>query len=326
MNREFLMLAQTFKGQYVKGWLVSEKLDGMRAFWDGGISRGVCTDDIPWANTSQREIATGLWSRYGHPIHAPSWWLDMLPSEPLDGELWTNRGEFQTIVSIVRRDIGDGRWSQVRYKVFDSPNLDLVFTTGRINNPNFKITIQREACIKFAESHGWVQKSRVAAFHAVYKRLCDDLHENDVVLLHRQEVLSNDGHMDKILSHVMSLGGEGLMLRDPRSVWFPKRGSTLLKVKRLQDAEGLVVGYRWGEGKLNGLMGSLVVQFKGKQFDLSGFTDEERKLSAGTGEPGEPVRPDIENRRFPRGSQVTFTYRELTDDGIPKEARFLRTP
>jgi ATP-dependent DNA ligase len=39
-KREFLMLAHKHEGQNILGWLYSEKLDGMRCFWDGGITRG----------------------------------------------------------------------------------------------------------------------------------------------------------------------------------------------------------------------------------------------------------------------------------------------
>jgi predicted DNA-binding WGR domain protein len=43
---------------------------------------------------------------------------------PLDGELWTERKQFQRTISIVRRqDPGDG-WRAVRFVVFDAPAHD----------------------------------------------------------------------------------------------------------------------------------------------------------------------------------------------------------
>ena len=41
------------------GWLLSEKLDGMRAWWDG---------------------ASTLWTRQGKKIYAPSFWTAALPT------------------------------------------------------------------------------------------------------------------------------------------------------------------------------------------------------------------------------------------------------
>jgi DNA ligase-1 len=138
--------------------------------------------------------------------------------------------------------------------------------------------------------------------------------------------------VDQLLKDVMRRGGEGLMLRKPESVWTPHRSWNLLKLKSWLDSEALVTGYTWGKGKLEGLMGAMTVKWRGKGFELSGFTDEERYLfheagrsQARAGTPGTIVSNDIFSNQFPRGSKVTFRYRELTRDGIPKEARYWRT-
>jgi len=68
-NREFLMLAQVYdpKKHAIGGWRVSEKKDGERCWWDGGITRGIPKSRVPWANTKKdaryrtAPIATGLW-------------------------------------------------------------------------------------------------------------------------------------------------------------------------------------------------------------------------------------------------------------------------
>ena len=82
-GREFLQLAETYVAAKhgVGGYFLSEKLDGTRCFWDGGLSRGVPTEQVPWASlidpktgqkkTKIKPVATGLWSRYGNPIIAP---------------------------------------------------------------------------------------------------------------------------------------------------------------------------------------------------------------------------------------------------------------
>jgi len=70
----------------VTGWWISEKLDGVRAWWDG-----------------KKFI-----SRLGNEYIAPDWFTAGLPDHPLDGELWVGRKLFQDTVSIVRRaDAGE---------------------------------------------------------------------------------------------------------------------------------------------------------------------------------------------------------------------------
>lgn len=83
----------------VTGWWISEKLDGVRAYWDG----------------------KQLLSRLGNPFVAPAWFIANLPPFPLDGELWGGRRLFQRTVSIVRRQDGSEQWRQIRYVLFDAP-------------------------------------------------------------------------------------------------------------------------------------------------------------------------------------------------------------
>ncbi len=81
------------------GWWMSEKLDGVRAFWDG----------------------KQFLSRNGNLYHAPDWFLEGLPDHPLDGELWIDRKAFSRTISIVRRQDKSDHWKQVRYLLFDAP-------------------------------------------------------------------------------------------------------------------------------------------------------------------------------------------------------------
>ena len=102
-KREFCQLAHDYvSGKYtVAGQFYSEKLDGQRAIWDGGVSRGIPKAQVPYANNDRDgryvnpPIATGLWTRYGNVVHAPDWILDQLPALPLDLELYAGRKRFQ---------------------------------------------------------------------------------------------------------------------------------------------------------------------------------------------------------------------------------------
>lgn len=83
-----------------KPYLVSEKLDGVRALWDG----------------------TTLRFRSGRPVAAPAWFLAALPKTPLDGELWMGRRSFDVLSGAVRRtEPVDAEWRRVRYRVFELP-------------------------------------------------------------------------------------------------------------------------------------------------------------------------------------------------------------
>ena len=88
-------------------WL-SEKLDGVRAYWDGET----------------------LWSRGGHPYRAPEWFTEDFPDHPLDGELWAGRQRFAELSGIVRKAHPvASEWQKVRYHVFDLPAEALPFRT-----------------------------------------------------------------------------------------------------------------------------------------------------------------------------------------------------
>lgn len=83
----------------LSGWWMSEKLDGVRAYWDG----------------------KQFISRQGNLYHAPDWFTDGLPEIPLDGELWVARKSFQRTVGIVRRQDKPDTWKDVRFLIFDAP-------------------------------------------------------------------------------------------------------------------------------------------------------------------------------------------------------------
>ena len=96
-----LSLAQTYHdGIDVAAYWVSEKLDGVRARWDGRV----------------------LLSRSGNRFNAPPWFTAGFPATPLDGELWLGRGSFERLSGLVRRKVPDHEaWREVRFMVFDLP-------------------------------------------------------------------------------------------------------------------------------------------------------------------------------------------------------------
>ena len=102
------MLAKNFDQEKhnPKGWLMSEKLDGVRCFWNG----------------------TTMFSRNGNKFYPPQWFKDQLPKDiALDGELWTKRDDFQRAVSIVKRQDENDDWKEITYMVYDAPCLKVNF-------------------------------------------------------------------------------------------------------------------------------------------------------------------------------------------------------
>lgn len=355
LKRVFLQLAYPldYKKHIINSGFMSEKMDGMRAFWDGGISRGLLASQVPWANTTKDfirirpPVATGLWSRYGNIIHASSDFLDCLPPFMLDGELWLGPQRFQDITSICRSlDAGD-RWNDVKYMVIDAPLPSIVFADGNLNETNFVKVFN--GIPQWLNDRGFINPIPMTA-HSSFERTCNwlmkNLEGNQHVELTAQEKLPV--HTDKArerieekLTEVLAKGGEGIVIKRPQMLWTPHRTHDVMKLKPDHDDEGIVKGYIWGKetdkgSKLLGLMGALILDYKGKRLELSGFTDEERMMSVhnpakhadiadeGFDNPGKEISEDWYNESFPRGSTVTFKYRELTRDGIPKEARFFR--
>lgn len=356
-KREFLQLAHNFNGNIARrtdigGWYASEKLDGIRCFWDGGVSRGIPKSKIPWANTAKdaryrvQPIATGLWTRYGNVIHAPDSWLNTLPLIPLDGELFVGRGEGtrQTLTRIVKTlEPIAGLWLNVAYHVFDVVPLGVIFADGVIDNPNFRKTFKGiPGWVKsinyqfdYMPSNGIVYNSTVK----ILERLIGT--HSKIVFAHKQTrlPLGNKLARDRVtemFNEVSDLNGEGLIIRHPHTVWEPARLHTILKLKAERDAEASIIGYISGRetdrgSKLRGLIGAFILQMEdGTKFELSGFTDEERQLETTEAfqwaydNPGEVIPPDFEALHFKRGDVVTFKYRELTKDGVPSEARYWR--
>lgn len=248
-----LPLANVYqKGVNLADYWVSEKLDGVRAYWDG----------------------EKLWSRGGHVYQAPQWFTEDLPQHPLDGELWLGRGRFAELSGIVRTAIPDEvKWRQVAFHVFDLPVPDTPFSK------------------RYEKLKRVVQASK-----------------SDYLRLVEQKPISGHEALIAELNRVVAAGGEGLMLKRKASLYLAGRSSDLLKVKTFQDAEAVVVEHIEGQGKYEGLLGSLLVELPdGRRFRIgSGFSDEER---------ANPPQP---------GQQITFKHHGYTATGLPRFASFLR--
>jgi len=213
-----LLLLKVYKDQNITGWVMSEKLDGIRAYWNG----------------------KNLISRGGKVIHAPKWFTKDYPSFPIDGELWTKRGDFENISSIVRDKTPTNGWRTVTHNIFEVPN---------------------------AKGNLWDRLSKVEPY------------QSKIIKIIPQIKVKNKVHLKKFLKEIESKGGEGVVVRDPNSPYIAKRTSKALKVKSFYDTECKVIKYIEGHGKFKGMLGSLECKLEnGTMFKVgSGFTNRQRK-------------------------------------------------
>lgn len=168
-----LMLAGAWPvGHSPRNYLVSEKLDGVRAFWDGQSLR----------------------FRSGRAIAAPGWFIAALPKTALDGELWLGRGRFDELSGIVRRESPvDADWRQVHYMIFDVPGDSAPFAeraqtvervVAQVHQPWLQAVAQR-------------QVADAPALRVLLKATAQDGGEG--LVLHRANALWSPGRSDALL-------------------------------------------------------------------------------------------------------------------------------
>ena len=168
-----LQLAQTYeKGMALQGYWVSEKLDGVRAYWNG----------------------EQLISKGGHVIKAPAWFVRGYPDTPMDGELWMGHGRFAEVSAAVRRLQPDAKeWGQIRYKVFDLPASDAPFSQ-RIQ--------QMKALASASNAYTFsVIEQQPASSHAALLQRLDKVMAagGEGLMLHHGDSLYQAGRSDAIL-------------------------------------------------------------------------------------------------------------------------------
>lgn len=244
------MLAKNYKDQNIDGWLMSEKLDGVRCIFDG----------------------EKFYSRNGKVFHAPDWFFEGMPKGiVLDGELYGGLGQFQKTCGIVRRH--DDQWDNVKFMVFDTiDNMSLTFSVRSQKLKSYDIINVFPEHVKLVE-----------------QITCLDKH-----------------HLDAYEETLAVQGCEGVMIKNPDSLYQYKRSSDLLKVKRFKSDECVLRSYQDGNGKHKGRVGAFICEWQGKRIKL------------GTG-----LNDDIRIDPPKIGSVLTFTYFELTDSGVPRFPAFV---
>lgn len=174
-----VLLAKVWQhGRDPAAFWVSEKLDGVRAIWDGHQLR----------------------FRSGRIVPAPDWFTAVLPAQPLDGELWLGRGAFDALSAIVRKTPPvDAEWRQVRYMIFELPELSGVpgasgSFTQRVEQ--MRVVVD-QAKIPWLQGVPQFRVANAAQLMARYREVIAGGGEG--LMLHRADALYHTGRSDDLL-------------------------------------------------------------------------------------------------------------------------------
>lgn len=249
-------------------WVPTVKLDGERIWWDGGRSIGRDVRTIPWAHPNATGVSTGFWSYGMQQVVAPvvAPTVGDLPPYPLDGELHHP----------------DGWGARFRPGAlvtwFDAPPAWKLFA-ARI------IKVNGACWSASAAPWAWDGVVVMGGWRARFDRIPSN----------RVECRVGVSGVD-----------EGTVWRDPNGSYTFDRSKGVVKVKFVSDAEGIVIDTNPGQGRLAGVIGSLVISAvvdgKSVTFACSGMSDHERTLNW-------------------IGKRVRFRYRKIGEGGRPVEPR-----
>jgi DNA ligase-1 len=204
----------------LRGWVMSEKLDGVRAYWDG----------------------KQLVSRNGKVFTPPSSFTADFPPFAIDGELWSRRGGFEEVVSVINTKEAHEGWDALSMNVFEVPS----------------------------QRGGLFERLAVLENYLV-------LHPTSKIKIVKQRVIKEQEEIKAYLEEVMAKGGEGLVLRDPLTPYYSGRTDDALKYKSFIDADCRVLSIIEGKGKLEGNMGAVTCDYQGKVIKIgSGFSSQQR--------------------------------------------------
>lgn len=172
-------------------WL-SEKLDGIRAYWNG------------------RQLLT----RQGHIIHSPPWFTQHWPNSPMDGELWIARTQFQATVSCVRKiKFEENCWRKVRFMIFDLPKHRETFTN--------RIKVMKDLTDKTTSAYlGMIKQFKVSNIKQLDNTLSHIIaNQGEGLMLHRDNAYYHVGrtanimklkiHQDAEATVTAYIGGKG---------------------------------------------------------------------------------------------------------------------
>jgi DNA ligase-1 len=181
-----LLLANIYQSDIkLKNYWVSEKFDGVRAYWNGA----------------------NFVSRQGNVFHAPEWFTGALPEMALDGELWLGRGEFERLSGVVRRQSpDDADWSGIKFMVFDLPAH-----TGFFDE---RLKRLEEIVADIKTSHIQLVKQFKVSSHEVLMKKLDDIvnQGGEGLMLHLASSVYKNARSDDLLKLKKHFDAEAVVI------------------------------------------------------------------------------------------------------------------
>ncbi|WP_158654388.1 DNA ligase [Helicobacter pametensis] len=217
-GRELLLLApcdEALIAQNPHQYLWSEKLDGVRAYWDG----------------------KALYTRSGKKLNPPAFFTQNFPPFAIDGELWSKRGDFENIVSIIKNKNRSMEWKNLRFHIFEVPHQQ-----GDL--------IQRLS----------VLQDYLANHYAPF-----------ISIIPHSPLISP---LASILKQIIQENGEGIVIRDKSAPYYTGRNKQAMKCKTYQDRECKITRFIQGKGKFEGMVGSFLCQDGEKIIKIGSGMDE----------------------------------------------------
>lgn len=231
-----------------EGWFAEPKYDGLRAT--------VLIDD---------KGRSTIISRKGKPMWNCGVILDeiqklKLKSEVFDGEIFGK--DWNKTLSTVHTQ-SEKKFKDLKFNIFDLVPLDE--------------WLAKKATVKLRKRKSALQKliGGPKKFHAL---------RNTPNTLIPTGVTRKD--LKKIMEKYLRNGFEGIVMKNPRSVYSWKRSKDWLKVKPVYEGDFKIVDFKKGTGKHRKVLGAIFVQgkikWKGMEWKIysrvgSGFSDKQRK-------------------------------------------------
>ena len=232
-----LQLASYYqKSVAIEQYWVSEKLDGVRGYWNG----------------------QQLLTRNGNLLSPPLWFTENWPKIALDGELWSARAEFEQISACVRTTRSNGEcWRKLKLMVFDLPHQKTNFTE--------RIHLMDQVIQATKSQHlSMIKQQKIANTKSLYALLNQVVDNNgEGLMLHLGSALYQSGrsknllklkkHQDaeaEVIAHMPGKGKyQGLLgaikVKTPEGILF-KIGSGFSDQQRKQPPKiGSVITYKY---------------------------------------------------------------------------------
>lgn len=134
MNERDMTLGRDWQGgDDLRGWLLCEKLEDVRLYWDGG----------------------NAWTRGGKRVALPFSIRAALPDGfALDGGIWCGRGNFR----MAEQAVNHGKWTDAcRFVAYDAPSVQNFYEARLAEaRQRFPFVIQCREFVSIRETNGWL--------------------------------------------------------------------------------------------------------------------------------------------------------------------------